>query len=351
LITAFTVPYVRNLGLYFKLLDKPDDRKQHRKKTVRIGGISIACGFFIPIIYKYFTNPDYFLDNQMILAFLIGGAGMFFLGLTDDIYNISPFTRLFGQILISIFTWHFGYRIDSINLSNFFTSIGIIQLPDFVSVLITVFLLVAITNAINWLDGLDGLAAGISGICSIGLSIFALNISQSNEVLLMACLSGSCLGFLFYNFYPAKIFMGDSGAYLLGFVIGIFTISTYNQVFELDIYKISLLPLVLILFVPIGDMTYVIFSRLSEGKSPFPSDRRHLQHRLLRSGLSHKSTIILCYLLTSFFVGLSLLTYLDEYRIIIFLVSIIPLIIFIFNNYRITFSSRFKLILTKKNNN
>jgi UDP-N-acetylmuramyl pentapeptide phosphotransferase/UDP-N-acetylglucosamine-1-phosphate transferase len=162
--------------------------------------------------------------------------------------------------------------------------------------------LVGITNAINWLDGLDGLAAGVSGIAAIGLLSVSFSLAQPAAGLLAAALAGACSGFLRHNFNPARIFMGDGGSYFLGFALA--AISIVGPAKALT--SVSLLLPLLILSLPLADMSAVIMGRLSEGRSPFYPDRRHLHHRLLRSGLSHRRTVVLIYAFTQWLAALAL---------------------------------------------
>jgi UDP-GlcNAc:undecaprenyl-phosphate GlcNAc-1-phosphate transferase len=172
--------------------------------------------------------------------------------------------------------------------------VGLVSLPDWVSLPVTVIWLVGMANAINWIDGLDGLAAGVSGIAAAVMLIVCLFMSQPAAALIAAALAGSALGFLRYNFNPAQIFMGDGGAYFMGFTLaGLGVIGLVKSVTTAAV----LLPY-LILAVPILDMSAVIFARLRHGKSPFSADKRHLHHRLINAGLPHRLAVLFIYTLT-----------------------------------------------------
>jgi UDP-N-acetylmuramyl pentapeptide phosphotransferase/UDP-N-acetylglucosamine-1-phosphate transferase len=175
-------------------------------------------------------------------------------------------------------------------------------MPQWLSLLATVLWLVGITNAINWLDGLDGLAAGVSGIAAFGLLSVSFNLDQAAAGLLAASLAGSCLGFLRHNFNPARIFMGDGGSYFLGFALAAVSIVGPAK----GITSVSLLLPLLILSLPLADMSAVIFGRVRQGRSPFYPDRRHLHHRLLRAGFSHRRTVLLIYAFTQWLAALAL---------------------------------------------
>ncbi|MGH2414256.1 MAG: MraY family glycosyltransferase, partial [Microcystaceae cyanobacterium] len=190
--------------------------------------------------------------------------------------------------------WWVGVRIDFLSVPFD----GLIQM-NWLSLPVTILWLVGMANAINWIDGLDGLAAGVSGISAVVMLIVTLFMDQPAAALIAAALAGGALGFLRYNFNPAQIFMGDGGAYYMGFtlagvgVVGLVKITAMTTVAVTAV----LLPY-LILAVPILDMSIVIVSRLSNGKSPFIADKRHLHHRLLKAGISHRLTVLFIYALT-----------------------------------------------------
>jgi UDP-N-acetylmuramyl pentapeptide phosphotransferase/UDP-N-acetylglucosamine-1-phosphate transferase len=208
--------------------------------------------------------------------------------------------------------WSEGVRIGTIELpfGGVDGSGVLLTLPDWLSVLATVVWLVGITNAINWLDGLDGLAAGVSGIAAVGLLSVSFSLHQPAAGLLASALAGSCLGFLRHNFNPARIFMGDGGSYFLGFSLAAISIVGPAK----GLTSVSLLLPLLILSLPLADMSAVIMGRLSEGRSPFYPDRRHLHHRLLRTGLSHRHTVLLIYAFTQWLASLALVLVNAEMR-------------------------------------
>ena len=177
-----------------------------------------------------------------------------------------------------------------------------IVLPALLSLVATVIWLVGITNAINWLDGLDGLAAGVAGIAAVGLLSVSFSLNQPAAGLLAAALAGCCFGFLRHNFNPARIFMGDGGSYFLGFTLAAVSIVGPAK----GLTTVSLLLPLLILSLPLADMSAVIMGRLSEGHSPFYPDRRHLHHRLLRAGFSHRRTVLLIYVFTQWLAALAM---------------------------------------------
>jgi UDP-GlcNAc:undecaprenyl-phosphate GlcNAc-1-phosphate transferase len=303
LVTALVVPLVRRLGLRWGLVDAPDPRKQHTAPMVRLGGIGIVAGFSLALTLTWLAGgfaelpPD---KDRLIWTTLAGALCFFVIGLADDLFALPPLPRLVGQVAVAMAVWNQGVRIGTIELP--FEGAGFLPLPPLLSLLATVVWLVGITNAINWLDGLDGLAAGVSGIAAIGLLSVSFSLAQPAAGLLAAALAGSCLGFLRHNFNPARIFMGDGGSYFLGFALAAISIVGPAK----GLTGVSLLLPLLILSLPLADMSAVIMGRLREGRSPFYPDRRHLHHRLLRSGLSHRRTVVLIYAFTQWLGALAL---------------------------------------------
>lgn len=305
-LTFIFVPFVNRLGKKFSLIDVPNERKQHDQPIVRIGGLSIFMGIFSSIFLAYLAG---FLDSsayEAIPPILISSSLLFILGFIDDIYSISFLKRLVFQILVSTFVWKAGIRFDEFDI-NFFQPESIdIKLPASLGFLFTNIWIVGIINAFNWLDGLDGLATGITFLTSLAFIACALNTGVGPTIFLIFALSGACLGFLFYNYNPAKIFMGDGGSYLMGSIMALFSIYLINFETQTGEESLNLFSIILILFVPLADMSYVVFSRIAKGKLPFLPDRQHLHHRLLRLGFNPKDTVILCYLICIFFCSISL---------------------------------------------
>ncbi|MCU0516212.1 MAG: undecaprenyl/decaprenyl-phosphate alpha-N-acetylglucosaminyl 1-phosphate transferase [Oscillatoria sp. Prado101] len=297
LVVLWSTPVVKNIGLKIGRVDQPGGRKVHQRPMVRLGGVSIFAGTIIALLAVWKLGG--FLDYRgailppdkeyEIWGVTIGGLAFFVIGLADDLFSLSPFVRLLMQVLVAGVAWKAGVSIDFLTIPFLgLTHMDILSLP------ITVIWLVGMANAINWIDGLDGLAAGVSGIAALVMMFVSLFMHQPAAALIAAALAGGALGFLKYNFNPAQIFMGDGGAYFMGFtlagvgVIGLVKTTAVTAV---------LLPY-LILAVPILDMSAVILSRLREGKSPFIADKRHLHHRLLQAGLSHRWAVLFIYSLT-----------------------------------------------------
>ncbi|KJH73108.1 glycosyltransferase family 4 protein [Aliterella atlantica] len=292
LVVIWTTPHVKTIGIKSGKVDKPSDRKVHQRPMVRLGGVSIFLGSLIALLVVWWSGGFGILPTETewgIWGVILGGLAFFAIGLADDLFNLSPFVRLLLQIAFATLAWYMGVHIDFLSIPFG----GLVQM-GWLSLPITVIWLVGMANAINWIDGLDGLAAGVSGIAAVVMLVVTLFMQQSAAALIAAALAGGALAFLRYNFNPAQIFMGDGGAYFIGFtlagvgVVGLVKTTAVTAV---------LLPY-LILAVPIVDMSAVILLRLRHGKSPFMADKRHLHHRLLQAGLSHRLTVLFIYALT-----------------------------------------------------
>lgn len=294
----WSTPIVNQLGLKSGLFDVPDKRKVHQRPMVRLGGVSIFVGTILALLVVWWSGGFVDAKGQILLTdreyeiwgVTLGGLAFFLIGLADDLFGLSAFTRLLIEVIVTSLVWKAGVQIDFLSIPF----LGLVNLPEWISLPITVIWLVGMVNAINWIDGLDGLAAGVSGIAAVVMLIVCLFMGQPAAAVIVAALAGAVLGFLRYNFNPAQIFMGDGGAYFIGFtlagvgVIGLVKTTAVTSV---------LLPY-LILAVPILDMSAVIVDRLWRGKSPFKADKRHLHHRLLEAGLSHRLAVLFIYALT-----------------------------------------------------
>ena len=292
-VVLWSTPVVKTIGFKSGLVDLPNERKIHQRPMVRVGGVSIFVGTIIALLIVWWSGGFGILPpvkEWEIWGVTLGGLAFFLIGLADDLFNLSPFVRLLMQVVVAGLAWWMGVRIEFLSIPTG----GLVDIVGWLSLPITVIWLVGMANAINWIDGLDGLAAGVSGIAAVVMLIVTLFMHQSAAALIAAALAGGALGFLRYNFNPAQIFMGDGGAYFMGFTLaGVGVIGLVKSTAVTAV----LLPY-LILAVPILDMSAVIVNRLRKGRSPFFADKLHLHHRLLRAGLSQRLSVLFIYSLT-----------------------------------------------------
>ncbi len=293
LVVLWSTPVVKSIGFRSGLVDLPNERKIHQRPVVRVGGVSIFVGTLIALLIVWWSGGFGILPTVKeweVWGVTLGGLAFFLIGLADDLFNLSPFVRLLMQVVFAGLAWWMGVRIDFLSVPTG----GLVDIVSWLSLPLTIVWLVGMANAINWIDGLDGLAAGVSGIAAVVMLIVTVFMHQSAAALIAAALAGGALGFLRYNFNPAQIFMGDSGAYFMGFTLaGVGVIGLVKSTAVTAV----LLPY-LILAVPILDMSAVIVNRLRKGRSPFFGDKLHLHHRLLRAGLSQRLSVLFIYSLT-----------------------------------------------------
>ncbi|MBJ6308447.1 undecaprenyl/decaprenyl-phosphate alpha-N-acetylglucosaminyl 1-phosphate transferase, partial [Staphylococcus aureus] len=277
MIVSLTItPIVIAISKRLNLVDKPNFRKVHTKPISVMGGTVILFSFLIGI---WIGHP---IETE-IKPLIIGAIIMYVLGLVDDIYDLKPYIKLAGQIAAALVVAFYGVTIDFISLP-----MGTTIHFGFLSIPITVIWIVAITNAINLIDGLDGLASGVSAIGLITIGFIA--ILQANIFITMICcvLLGSLIGFLFYNFHPAKIFLGDSGALMIGFIIGFLSLLGFK-----NITIIALFFPIVILAVPFIDTLFAMIRRVKKGQHIMQADKTHLHHKLLALGYTHRQTVLL----------------------------------------------------------
>lgn len=281
LIGVCLVPLVISFSKKEGLVDLPNERKIHTKPISRIGGVAIWASTMLTFLCLVFLS--YYPYGSLLSGILLGSSLMFLLGLVDDIYNLDAKFKLFIQLAIATLVYLLGVQINSV---PFFGGIdlGLFSYP------ITILWIVGISNALNFIDGVDGLAGSVVTINAITLAIIAVSMTPPNPMsaLIGFILAGSMLAFLTYNFNPAKIFMGDSGALFSGFLLATISITGVMKAATLAI----LLPF-LVLAVPIMDITFSSLRRISKGKSPFVADAEHIHHKLLHAGFSQKKTVVI----------------------------------------------------------
>lgn len=274
-------PMVIKLGQRFDWVDHPDSRKHHQTAMVRVGGLAIFIGMMFAFGGLFILGRGASL-SATTLALVLGSIASFGIGFADDLFGLSPRLRLLSQAAMTVGLWYAGIQIEALP----FPFLGQVPL-GWLSIPITFLWLAGVTNAINWLDGMDGLAAGIGAISSLVLALGCYQVGAGMEATIALSLAATLLGFLVYNARPAKLFMGDGGAYLIGFLLASLPITSLIQG---QTASVAVVP-DFILCIPILDMIYVIVKRLLDRKSPFYPDRRHLHHRFLQQGFSYNQTL------------------------------------------------------------
>lgn len=263
------------------LVDLPNERKIHTKPISRIGGVAIWTSTMLTFLCLVLMS--YYPYGKLVSGILLGGSLMFLLGLIDDVYGLGAKFKLLIQVCIATIVYLLGVQINSV---PFFGGIDL----GWLSYPVTMFWIVGISNAFNFIDGVDGLAGSVVTVNAITLGILAITLTPANPIsaLIGFILAGSMLAFLTFNFNPAKIFMGDSGALFSGFLLATISITGVMKAATLAI----LLPFV-VLAVPIMDITYSSLRRIFKGQSPFVADAEHIHHKLLHAGFSQKKTVVI----------------------------------------------------------
>ncbi|WP_432199323.1 glycosyltransferase family 4 protein [Anoxybacillus gonensis] len=315
-LAVLITPVVKWLAFRVGATDKPNQRKVHQKIMPRLGGLAI----FISFIVGYFVLQP---ASPYATAIVIGATIIVLTGMLDDIYELPPKWKLLGQIIAAIVVVYGGIRVDFINLPfGGHLQFGLLSIP------ITMLWIIGITNAINLIDGLDGLAAGVSSIALVTIAGMAATMGNTYVFVfaMSLLLLGSTLGFLLYNFHPAKIFMGDTGALFLGYMISVLSLLGFKNV-----TVFSLIIPILILGVPISDTLFAIVRRIVNKQPLSAPDKSHLHHCLLRLGYSHRQTVLIIYGMAAMFglaaVVLSKATMFGALVVIAFVLLVVELVV------------------------
>lgn len=294
-IVAFAAtPIAKKIAFGIGAVDIPkDNRRMHKKPMARLGGLAIVSGFLVSLLFNILLSmlsfSDVFRLDKQLLGLLIGAVLIVGIGIIDDIKQLGARIKLVIQLLAALAVVLSGTLI--VNVTNPFSPHGFSALSPWVSYPITILWIVGVTNAVNLIDGLDGLAAGVSSIASLSLFFISALMFDMQTAIITAALAGATLGFLPYNFNPAKIFMGDTGATFLGFVLGVISIQGTLK----SAATIAIAVPLLVLGIPLFDTLFAILRRLMNGKSIMEADRGHLHHRLIDMGLSHKQSVVVIY--------------------------------------------------------
>ncbi len=284
LLGIFIVPLVIYYSEKKGLVDKPNERKIHSIPISRLGGIAIWTSTMLTFLFLIVLS--YYPYGSLLSGILLGSSLMFLLGLIDDIYGLNAKFKLIIQLSIATIVFFLGIRIETL-----FNPFGAqIILNPVVSYILTMGWIVGISNAVNFIDGIDGLAGSVITIGSVTLGLIAVAMVPPNTIsaLIAFILAGSMLAFLTYNFNPAKIFMGDSGALFAGFMLATLSITGVMKTATL-----TMIVPIIVLAVPVLDITFSSLRRIAKGTSPFVADAEHIHHKLLKAGLSQNKTVLI----------------------------------------------------------
>ncbi|RAP73957.1 glycosyltransferase family 4 protein [Paenibacillus montanisoli] len=292
-LTPFVIKFANKIGA----IDKPNHRKVHTRIMPRLGGLGIYAAF----VGAYFAVKPFIpegllrsYDTNLMNALLAGGSIIVIIGALDDRFELSAKVKLLGQLIAAcVVVFGFGVKIDLVNIPF---GEAMQPIAAWISIPLTIIWIVGVTNAINLIDGLDGLAAGVSGIAISSILVMAAFMGSAPVILLSALLLGGVIGFLVYNFHPAKIFMGDTGSLFLGFSLATLSMMGFKQV-----TMVSFVTPLLIIGVPLSDTFFAIVRRWVNKKPIFAPDKGHLHHCLRELGFSHRRTVLIIYGIASVF--------------------------------------------------
>lgn len=296
-LSILLTPFVKKLAIRWGVVDKPEARKVHTSLMPRMGGLAIYLSFLIT--YIILLELHLFEPVRFINAFMLGSLVIVLTGILDDKYQLSPKVKFIGQIIAALIIVFYGEKVHTLNIPLFDESLNL----GWLGIPITILWIVGVTNAINLIDGLDGLAAGVSMIAASTLFVVSLLMGNFIVATILIALIGSIFGFLFFNFHPAKIFMGDTGSLFLGFSLATLSLLEFKQVTIITF----VLP-VLILGVPIVDTLFAMLRRYINHVPITMPDKNHLHHRLLKKGFSHRSSVLIIYGISAVFGLLAILT-------------------------------------------
>jgi UDP-GlcNAc:undecaprenyl-phosphate GlcNAc-1-phosphate transferase len=281
LIVVLLTPAVGGMARMLGVVDRPGDKRRANTRTVpRLGGLALFLGIFVPALAFLDLNPS-------MRGLLLGAAVATTVGAIDDFRGLRWWEKLAGQVLAASIAVGFGVWVHQFT----FPVVGVHELPAWIGAPLTVLFIVAVMNMVNFLDGLDGLAAGVCAISAGTFVLIELDLGRPNPAILAAIVFGATLGFLRHNFYPARIFMGDSGALLLGYTLAAISVEGLLKTASL----VSLLLPLAVLAVPIVDTSFVVAKRLKHGLPVYESDRSHLHHRFLNIGYSQPRAVLTIY--------------------------------------------------------
>ncbi len=291
-VAMVAVPLVRRLAIRMGAIDMPgvvgtdSERHLHKEPTPRMGGLAIFVGFLASMLL-------FVQLNTRLTTMLIGAVIIVVLGMVDDVRGLPALLKFAVQIVAALVAVAGGNTISYLSAPTWIAASGHLNL-GVLSVPVSVLWIVLITNAVNLIDGLDGLAAGVSAISSVCLLIVAMGYSDITVAVLCAALAGGCIGFLPYNISPARIFMGDTGSTFIGFILAVASIQGLFKIYALISFAVPFC----LLGLPIFDVCYAVIARVSHGENPMKADRKHIHYRLLDMGLTRQQTVAVLYIIT-----------------------------------------------------
>jgi len=322
-VTYLILPVQINLLKKWELFDSLKDHRIHDSFTPSMGGIAVYVGVHVALIIAV---P--LAEWISLKYFFIASSLMFVIGLRDDVLGLSPVKKLIGQLLPIIIIVLFGKIVVESDLYGF----NLTLLPDWIEFLVVIAAFVLITNAYNLIDGLDGLAGTIGIIILIFFGIWFFLADQISLSLISLCVAGSLLAFLKFNWQPSRIFMGDTGALLVGFIISFFAITFLNTIELANAnpalgFRSPVGALICILIIPVFDTSRVVIFRLRKGMSPFKADKNHIHHQFLKLGYSHSQAVIRIAAINLFFIAIAILLRHQPDSVLIPLVVVLCLLI------------------------
>jgi UDP-GlcNAc:undecaprenyl-phosphate GlcNAc-1-phosphate transferase len=276
-IVVLLTPAVGGMARLLGVVDQPDGRRLNRRPIPRLGGLAIFLGILVPSLA--FLK----LTGEM-RGVVIGAAVACVVGAVDDFRGLTPTPKLAGQVLAAAIPTTFGVWVDHFT----FPFLGAVDLPGWVGIPLTVTWIVAVMNMVNFLDGMDGLASGVCAIAGGSFAVLALSLDKVDAAILSAVVAGACVGFLRHNFFPARIFMGDSGALVLGYTLAAVAVAGLLKTAST---VVLFLPLI-VLAVPIIDTSFVVAKRVKYGVPVYTADRSHLHHRFVNIGFSQRRAAV-----------------------------------------------------------
>lgn len=346
--TYLATPVILKVSRRIGAVDVPSDRKVHAVPTPTLGGAALFAGFLMALMSASFLDP--FRDSfrplfvwpaPEVLAIIAGTSIIFLLGLVDDMKGLKAPVKLSGQLLAAGFVFLSGVRLEYFRVP--LRDVGALSMSPDVSALATIAWIVIIVNAVNLMDGLDGLAAGITAIAAGTFFVYTYQLNRQGLIgpeptaaMLSAVTVGVTLGFLKYNFNPAKIFMGDSGSMVLGFLLATATVSgvgrsatqTQSEISAAFVFYLPLVIPLIVLVIPISDTLLAILRRARKGRHVFHADKEHLHHRLLELGHGHKQAVLIMYAWTAVIAGMTLAWTFERVYMVPFIAAALAMVLY-----------------------